>query len=135
MTIKGYSNITPPVTEGLLTVSSHTYSQVNKIKGGIFGYRDVETKFDTNGNKITNCEKPGIRKCVAALVVNDNPLSTEEAEALDRYITGLITPEHTSGTVLYNEVYVITYQYSIEQNGFTYSVYSLDSAAENGIVW
>lgn len=119
----------------LLAVATPTYNQINKIKGGLFGYRSVATTTDNNGNKITNCSNPGRKKCNVELLVGETPMTAEQHDALDRYITSLLTPEHTSGTVLYNEKTVVTYSYNIDNNGLTYNVYSLQSAAENGIIW
>ncbi len=134
MTIKGYSKMNMQI-DGLLSVSTPTYSQVNKVKGGLFGYRSVSAGNDTRGNYIVNCSNPGTKKCVAAIVVNNTPLPLEECDAIDKAVYSLITSDNTSGTTLYKEVYVIAYIYDVDSNKLTYSVYSLDSARENGITW
>lgn len=132
--MNAYSNDNTGST--LLAVSTPTYNQVNKIKGGLFGYRSVSTDKDHNGNTITNCSNPGLKKCaVNAFLIDETTWTVEQSENLDKFITGLITPENTSGTVLYNNSVVVTYRYNVDTNGLTYNVYSIPSATENGIVW
>lgn len=132
--INAYSNNHTGST--LLAVSQPTYNQVNKIKGGLFGYRSVSTDKDTRGNTITMCVNPGLKRCmVHAFIIGDTPWTTEESEALDTHVNSLITPENTSGTFLYDESVVVTYTYNVDTNALSYNVYSIQSATENGIVW
>lgn len=134
MGMNAYSN--NHAGSALLAVSQPTYNQVNKIKGGLFGYRSVSTDKDTHGNTVTMCVNPGLRRCmVHAFVVGETPWTAEESEALDTYVTSLITPENTSGTFLYDGSVVVTYNYNVDTNGLSYNVYSIQSATENGIVW
>lgn len=121
----------------LLAVSTPTYTQVNKIRGGLFGYGSVKTTTDNNGNKITMCVNPGLKRCKSAadIVIGGTTWTEQECDALDRHIAGLITPEHTSGTILYNPDTVVTYTYNIDTNHLSYNMYSVQSATENGITW
>lgn len=132
--MNAYANNKPG--SDLLAVSQPTYNQVNKIKGGLFGYRSVTTDKDTHGNTITMCQNPGLKRCIVnAFVIDETPWTAEESENLDRYVTSLITPENTSGTFLYDGSVVVTYKYNVDTNGLSYNVYSIQSATENGITW
>lgn len=133
--IGAYAN--KQVGSELLAVSTPTYNQINKIKGGLFGYRSVDTTTDNNGNKITNCQNPGLKRCLASaeIVVGETTWTPEQAEELDKYVTSIVTLEHTSGTFLYNGSCVVSFEYNVDRNALSYSVYSIQSATENGLVW
>lgn len=134
LAIKGYSSEQSSGAASLLAVPTYTYHQVNKIKGGLFGYKSVSTTTDNNGNKITNCQNPGTHRCKADYVVVDGiEWSAEQADELDNFVTGQVRPEHTSGTVLYKDRYVVSFYYSIDDHALSYNLYTLHAAQEAGI--
>ena len=119
---------------GLLAVP--TYTQINKINGGLFGYRDVSTGPDTNGNSITICKDPGIHRCriKPADVVTGGGLNEEQLEEIDNLVTAAISPANPSGQFMYGTDYLIVYTYDVNTNQTIYTIYTYAEAVALGLL-
>jgi hypothetical protein len=146
LTIKAHCSTMPVVpnieahikSTSLLAARTGTYSQINRSKGGLFGYRSVNTDKDHMGNTVTDCRNPGLKKCIASpyvVVVDDAPMPSEDAQRLDAHVEGLITENSHSGTFLYDNYCVVSYTYNVDTDLLSYNVYSIQTATELGINW
>lgn len=110
----------------------------HKSNGGLFGYKYVTTTTWPELDKtIVACTDPGLTRCKAsvAFVMPDGPdLTPEIADKIGDTVTALLTPENTSGQLLYDGTFYVTYSYNIEADDLSYTVYSLGEAKASGFI-
>lgn len=123
---------------GLTQLSAKPVIKYNKSNGGLFGYRFVTTTETPEENKIiVACTDPGLTRCRSALapvLPDGSDITPETLENIDRTVTGLLTPEHTSGGVVYNNRLYVRYSYNVERDNLQIEVYTLDGAREEGLI-
>lgn len=131
-----YAGLANDTGSELLAVN--TYTQVNKIKGGLFGYKSVTSDTDTNGNSVTVCENPGTTRCrIQAFTINPgrDGLNPHELEEIDKLVTERLSIEKTKGDFVFNNDFLVVYDYIVEKNALSYTIYDRDSAKENGFTF
>ncbi len=123
---------------GLSQMKAAITPEFHRSNGGWFGYKFVTTTTWPDLNKtIVACTDPGLTRCKSAaiIVMPDGPsLTPETAETIGNIVTGKLTPEKTSGQLLYNETFFVTYSYNIDADDLVYTVYSLGEAKKQGFI-
>lgn len=125
----GFSNNT-----GSELLAVPTYTQVDKIKGGLFGYKKVSTDTDTNGNSITICENPGLTRCRIKSSALKTELTDSQLTEIDNMVSKLIDVENTKGNFVYNKDFLVIYNYIIDTNSINYVIYNKTEAKEHGFI-
>jgi hypothetical protein len=114
------------------------YIKWNKSGGGFFGYKFVTTTYWPADNyAIVACSDPGFTRCRAHfdIVLPNGPnVSPETLEAIDKTVAALLTPENTSGSLVYNDQYFVGYKYDVDSDNLTFRLYKLSDARELGLI-
>ena len=118
-------------TYGLLSVP--TYTQVNQINKGLFGYKEVYTTTDTHGNQVTVCQNGGFQKCrTGASTIANSGLGDNQIEEIERLIMNSVTESNPSGSLVYNALYLVQYNCDLNTKSLQYTIYTKDEAASYG---
>lgn len=110
----------------------------HKSNGGFFGYKFVTSTDWGNGTVVVACTDPGKTRCKmasAALVTPTGPeLSPDAFLAIDKTVSSLLSPENTSGKLVYNNSLFVTYKYDVELDDLLVTIYSMDEAKKLGLI-
>lgn len=123
---------------GLMQLSAKPVITYNKSGGGLFGYKFVTTTEWPEENKIiVACADPGLTRCKSALAYtlpNGSVITPEMLENIDIAVTAQLTPEHTSGSLVYNSALYVRYSYNVDEDNLQVEVYTIDGAREEGLI-
>lgn len=123
---------------GLTQLSARPRIVYNKSGGGLFGYKYVTTTETPEENKIVvACADPGLTRCRSALkpvLPDGSSITPEMLENIDIAVTAQLTPEHTSGSLIYNNALYVRYSYNIDEDNLKVEVYTIDDAREEGLI-
>ena len=123
---------------GLTQLTAKEKPIYHKSGGGLFGYKFVTTtNWPELGKTVVACSDPGLTRCraAAAITLSDgSSLEPETLEQIDRAVTAQLTPEHTSGSLIYGERYYIRYAYDIDRDDLAFQVYTIAEAREEGLI-
>ncbi len=95
------------------------------------------TTWPSENKTIVACCDPGLTRCKAAatFVMPDGPdLTPDTVTDIDKTVTGLLTPENTSGKLVYNNTFVVIYSYDIDADDLMFKVYSMGQARSLGLI-
>lgn len=123
---------------GLTQLSAKPVIKYNKSGGGLFGYKFVTTTEWPEENKIiVACSDPGLTRCRAAFAYtlpDGSTISPETLEKIDKAVTGELSPEHTSGSIVYDNTFYVRYSYNVDNDNLSVEVYTIAGAREEGFI-
>ncbi len=109
-----------------------TYTQVNQINKGIFGYKHVDTNKDTKGNIITVCENPGIHKCKTSAAIANSDLTADELAEVETMVMSKISPSSLNGSFIYNTNFLVKFEVGADTRALNYIIYTRAEATLYG---
>lgn len=111
---------------------------VYKQRKGLFGYRTVTENSNAEAHTLF-CQDPGFIGCrphsISDLVDDDGvPMSEELYFEIDNHIYDKINESHTSGSIVWDNRFFITYRYDVDSDLMSTTFYTLSQARELGLI-
>ncbi|MCC6181214.1 MAG: hypothetical protein IT237_05215 [Bacteroidia bacterium] len=134
-TIKGFA-INPDAE----LLSTPTYTTITKSNGGLFGYKYVDATITSNGNggfnAILACSDPGMTSCKwKNAQAFETELSNDELNEVEILVFEKIQnsrDEIQKGNFIYNNNFLVLYDYNLEENKLEYKILNREEAKEYG---
>ena len=122
----------------LVTFSSFAVIDVTKKNRGLFGYKQV-VETVAEGKHTLSCFDPGRMKCKSSLgsyVVDENITLTEaEFNIIDHRVEELVSDGSSSGRFVFDNKCFVVYSYCETSYHLKFSIYSMEEARDNGLIY
>lgn len=123
----------------LITSQAFSYVIVKKDRWRLFGYKQVHQTNGNDGSITLLCNDGGWTRCapVARVINNDDDkteISVETMEKIDEVVMKSVTEDNTTGKLIFDNAFFVTYEYNVHQDKLVYIIYTLAEAKKKGIL-
>ncbi|MCC5924890.1 MAG: hypothetical protein JJT77_13995 [Crocinitomicaceae bacterium] len=125
---------------GTLLISLNAFAaiDVTKKNRGLFGYKQV-VETVAEGKHTLSCFDPGKTKCKSSIgnyVVDDHlTLSENEFKIIDNRVEESVSGGSLNGRFVFDNKCYVIYSYCENSDHLKFSIYSMEEARENGLIY